>query len=150
MGLPVFRDCCCCELKWGVLTVGIVDIILTLCLGGGKTLLTPCQNLLGYTGAARIVWFLALVIHVAHIVACVCVIVSVFKPDKRLVIPYLITGICRAIIDTVFLILICLYVRIGDALFLIVIIVAIIVLGIYFWLVIYSWFRKLGGSTPAD
>ncbi|XP_070139296.1 uncharacterized protein [Drosophila kikkawai] len=71
MGLPVFRDCCCCELKWGVLTVGIVDIILTLCLGGG--------NGSGYTGAARIVWFLALVIHVAHIVACVCVIVSVFK-----------------------------------------------------------------------
>ncbi|XP_020815652.1 uncharacterized protein LOC110189772 [Drosophila serrata] len=141
MGLPVFKDCCCLELKWGALIVAIIDLIFAGAAGGGGGSLS---------GTASILWMVCLVIHVAHIVACILVIVSVFKPNKNFVVLYLITGLLRIIIDIVFLIYLCVAYKFSSILVTAIILIISIVIGCYFWLVIYSWYRKLGGSTPAD
>ncbi|KAH8390202.1 hypothetical protein KR200_009693 [Drosophila serrata] len=151
MGLPVFKDCCCLELKWGALIVAIIDLIFAGAAGGGGGgKLTVCNNLLALSGTASILWMVCLVIHVAHIVACILVIVSVFKPNKNFVVLYLITGLLRIIIDIVFLIYLCVAYKFSSILVTAIILIISIVIGCYFWLVIYSWYRKLGGSTPAD
>ncbi|KAH8252611.1 hypothetical protein KR032_000802 [Drosophila birchii] len=150
MGLPVFKDCCCLELKWGALIVAIVDLILAGAIGGLTVRLTASQNLVGLSGTGEIVWIVCLVVAIAHIVACILVIISVFKQNKNFVILYLITGLLRILIDIIFLIVLCVLYEFNSILGAAIILILCIVLGCYFWLVIYSWFRMLGGSTPVD
>ncbi|EDW32289.1 GL10510 [Drosophila persimilis] len=83
----------------------------------------------------NVVYYLSLIVSILHIVACVLLIVSIFEPKKELVILYLITGIIRVIVLIVGIIWLICY---G------------LVLTVYFWLCVYSWFKKLGGSTPVD
>ncbi|KAH8285631.1 hypothetical protein KR054_011840 [Drosophila jambulina] len=139
MGLPVFNDCYCLELKWGALIVAIVDLLFAGGVGA-----------LAGNSTGEILWYACLAVHVVHIIACILVIVSVFVQNKNFVIVYLITGLIRVIMDICFLIAICCLIEIGHIIFLLVIVVLQILLAVYFWFVIYSWYRMLGGSTPAD
>ncbi|XP_037713574.1 uncharacterized protein LOC119549526 isoform X4 [Drosophila subpulchrella] len=140
MGIPVMKRCCCLELKWGALIAAIGDWALT-------------GTVVGLTGYLRfghdIIWYVAILIHIAHIVGCILVVVSVFVPNKKFVMVYLITGIIRILFDIAFLIYLCILVF--NALVVAIIMTIIgIVLALYCWYVIFSWFRKLGGSAPVD
>ncbi|KAH8279410.1 uncharacterized protein [Drosophila bipectinata] len=144
MGLPTFSSCCCLELKWGALIVAIVDLIFCGGAAGHASIIRTGDIL-------NILWFLAVALHIAHIVACILVIVSVFVPKKEFPCIYLITALIRFIFDIILLIFIIIEFGFkGDTLITAIILIIYLVLTVYFWLVIYSWYRKLGGHTPAD
>ncbi|KAH8372834.1 hypothetical protein KR009_006115 [Drosophila setifemur] len=145
MGLPVFKDCCCLELKWGALIVAIVDLILGAVYLRASNSCNSCSNL------PYIMWICAVVFNFAHFVGIILVIVAVFVPNKNLVICYLITGIIRFIFNICLMIyLVIKYGFSDDPLISFIIILIYTGLAVYFWLVVYSYYRKLGGSTPAD
>ncbi|XP_017077165.1 uncharacterized protein LOC108111970 [Drosophila eugracilis] len=131
MGIPTLKKCCCLELKWGALIVAIVDVLL---LGG------VCGDLRGLGG---VVWYVTVLVHLAHIIACILVMVSICVPNKKLVIVYLITGIIRIIFDIILLIYLAIE---GYVVLSIVIILIGVLLGIFFWWVIFSWYKMLGGG----
>ncbi|XP_016957753.1 uncharacterized protein LOC108029761 isoform X2 [Drosophila biarmipes] len=135
MGIPVMKRCCCLELKWGALIAALVDWGLA-------------GTLVGMTNSAAM-WYVAVAVHVAHVVGCILVVASVFVPNKKLVMVYLITGIIRILLDIAFVIYLC--IEFFENL-LVAIIIGIIglILAVYFWYVIFSWFKKLGGSAPVD
>nr|XP_016943497.1 uncharacterized protein LOC118876755 isoform X2 [Drosophila suzukii] len=137
MGIPVMKRCCCLELKWGALIAALGDWALT-------------GAVVGMTSYLRlIIWYVAILIHVAHIVGCILVVVSVFVPNKKFVMVYLITGIFRILFDIAFLIYCCVLLFNALVVAIIVTIIGILV-AIYCWYVIFSWFKKLGGSAPGD
>ncbi|XP_037713573.1 uncharacterized protein LOC119549526 isoform X3 [Drosophila subpulchrella] len=120
MGIPVMKRCCCLELKWGALIAAIGDWALTgtvVGLTGCKSyllthLLKTCPKPL-FTDLRfghDIIWYVAILIHIAHIVGCILVVVSVFVPNKKFVMVYLITGIIRILFDIAFLIYLCILV----------------------------------------
>uniref|UniRef100_A0A6P4FUQ1 Uncharacterized protein LOC108051330 isoform X1 n=1 Tax=Drosophila rhopaloa TaxID=1041015 RepID=A0A6P4FUQ1_DRORH len=101
-----------------------------------------------YYGPTYYVWMLTFVIHSAHLVACVLVIVSVWVQIKKLVFAYLIIGIIRIIYDLIFLIYIC--IEVGAVIFTLLLILAGFGVAIYFWFVVYSWSKMLKGSSQVD
>ncbi|XP_033250382.1 uncharacterized protein LOC117189359 [Drosophila miranda] len=137
---------CLLELKWGMLLIGIVELILCSILGG------VCRGM-----HVDVVYYLSLIVSILHIVACVLLIVSIFEPKKGLVILYLITGIIRLIVLIVGIIWLICY-GLGNKVHnyqpihteSIIVMIISLVLTVYFWLCVYSWFKKLGGSTPVD
>uniref|UniRef100_A0A6P4FG37 Uncharacterized protein LOC108051330 isoform X2 n=1 Tax=Drosophila rhopaloa TaxID=1041015 RepID=A0A6P4FG37_DRORH len=143
MGIPTIKKCCCCELKWGALIASIVDLILVAAVA------FDCKHFASSGSAMEIVWIVILVIHIAHIVGCILVMVSICKPNKNLVICYLITGIIRFILDIIVLIYFIIKTEF-EYVITICLILAGIGLAVYFWIIIYSWYKKLGGSTPVD
>ncbi|XP_016957755.1 uncharacterized protein LOC108029761 isoform X4 [Drosophila biarmipes] len=64
MGIPVMKRCCCLELKWGALIAALVDWGLA-------------GTLVGMTNSAAM-WYVAVAVHVAHVVGCILVVASVF------------------------------------------------------------------------
>ncbi|KAH8353958.1 hypothetical protein KR067_006194 [Drosophila pandora] len=100
MGLPVFSKCCCLELKWGALIVAIVDLIFCGSAAGHSASKYSRINLL------NILWYVAVLLHLAHIIACILVIVSVWVPKKEFPCVYLITALIRFIFDIIFVIFI--------------------------------------------
>nr|XP_036669736.1 uncharacterized protein LOC118876755 isoform X1 [Drosophila suzukii] len=156
MGIPVMKRCCCLELKWGALIAALGDWALTGAVVGMTScksyfltyLLKTCPKPL-FTDLRLIIWYVAILIHVAHIVGCILVVVSVFVPNKKFVMVYLITGIFRILFDIAFLIYCCVLLFNALVVAIIVTIIGILV-AIYCWYVIFSWFKKLGGSAPGD
>ncbi|XP_039484542.1 uncharacterized protein LOC120447156 [Drosophila santomea] len=138
MAIPTIKKCFCLELKWGALIAALVDFIFAgSCVG--------CTT--GYRdsdGGLNFVWYAVALVHIVHIIFTILVIVSVFVANKKLVIPYLITGIIRIILDVIFFIFV--LIDGTDDVALVLIIINIVIADIL-WIVIFSWYKKLGGSA---
>ncbi|XP_022228893.1 uncharacterized protein LOC111078499 [Drosophila obscura] len=137
---------CILELKWGMLLIGIVELILCACLAG------ICKGM-----HVEIIYYLSMIISLLHIIACIMLLISIGVPKKELVIPYVITGIIRFIVLLVGIIWLVVY-GLTHKFYnyqpihtesIIVMLISLII-AVYFWLCVYSWFKKLGGSTPID
>ncbi|XP_043644134.1 uncharacterized protein LOC122613813 [Drosophila teissieri] len=140
MAIPTVKKCFCLELKWGALIAALVDLIFA-------------GSIVGYTdgfrdsdGGMNFVWYAVALVHIVHIIFIILVFVSLCVPNKKLVIPYLITGIIRIILDIIFFIFACIKMGDDDIVALVLIIIDI-VLAVILWIVIYSWYKKLGGSA---
>ncbi|XP_017132000.1 uncharacterized protein LOC108149112 [Drosophila elegans] len=156
--------CCCCELKWGALIVAIVDMIMSAAVILETKYLAYYQSWLNfvkleehdhmgtleidYDAPSYYVWMVTLVIHFAHLVACVLVIVSVWMQIKKFVLAYLTIGIVRITYDLMFFIYVC--VEVGAMAVTLLLIFAGFGVAIFFWFVAYSWFKMLGSSTRVD
>ncbi|XP_017001176.2 uncharacterized protein [Drosophila takahashii] len=157
------KKCCCCDLRWGALTIAIIDMIMAAAVVLETKYLTYYQGWWiedrndpdnigkfesNYYPSTYYAWMVTFVIHFAHLVACVLVILSVWVQLKKLVIAYLIIGSVRILYDLVFLIYVC--VEVGAVVVTLLLILGGFGVAIYFWFVAYSWFKMLGGSTRAD
>lgn len=122
------------ELKWGMLIIAILDMIL---------------GLLGYLVSGQLsgdpVWkYIMPICYFAHFIGCILIIISIFLQKHELVICYLITGIIRLVF--IIAILIIEIIRGYDDIAMYLVEIIILVIGIYFWICVYSWFDQLGGK----
>ncbi|EDW47685.1 GM20303 [Drosophila sechellia] len=140
MGIPTIKKCCCLELKWGALIAVVVDWLFA------GAILGQTMYFKDHDGGMNIVWFVVALVHIAHIVCIILVLVSLCVPNKKLVAPYLITAIIRVIIDIILFIFACIKLGDRDILGLVLIIIGII-LAVILWIVVFSWYKKLGGSA---
>ncbi|XP_034653367.1 uncharacterized protein LOC117891801 [Drosophila subobscura] len=137
---------CLLELKWGMVLIGIVELILCATLAG------LCKGM-----HVNIVYYLSMTISILHIIACVLLLISVAVPKMELVIPYLIAGIIRFIVLLLGVIWLVIY-GMRHKIFnyqpihteSVIVMVISFIISAYFWVCVYSWFKKLGGSTPID
>ncbi|XP_068147780.1 uncharacterized protein [Drosophila tropicalis] len=144
---------CCCELKWGVLTIAIIDLSV-----GKSNIYMYISTGMKSSESGELLFVVALIILIAHIVGSILLIVSVFAQNKMLVVCYVVTQLTRIVICILFVIWIIIklagneyYGRSkNDLIITLFIFTAMLVLGIWFWIIAYSWFRKLGGRTPVD
>ncbi|XP_017077164.1 uncharacterized protein LOC108111969 isoform X2 [Drosophila eugracilis] len=142
--------CCCCGVRWGAFVIAVLDMIMA------ATVVMETKYLAYYQGwfesndkpSTYYCWMVTLVIHFAHLVACVVVIVSVWVQINKLVMAYLIIGIVRIVYDLVFFVYVC--VEAGAVIITLLLILSGIGLAIYFWVVAYSWFKILSGSSPVN
>lgn len=156
---------CCCELKWGALIIAIIDLILT---AGG----VGPSMWMKHDKTGEVFFYLCLIVYIAHIVACILMIISVFVNNKLLMILYLITQIIRIIFCIIIIIWVIILLltprskaeeaadiileRYGnkyttnDLIITLILGIVMLVLGIWFWIIGYSWYRNIGGSTPVD
>ncbi|EDV56200.1 uncharacterized protein LOC6549354 [Drosophila erecta] len=138
MAIPTMNKCCCLQLRWGALIAVLVDLLFT----GSVQMSDKGSDILG------IFWYLGILVHVVHIVSIILVLVSLCVPNKKLVIPYLITAIICFIVDIIYLILLCIK---ADELNILALAINVIIkiLTIYLWFIVYSWYKKLEGSQDS-
>ncbi|XP_034476650.1 uncharacterized protein LOC117783374 [Drosophila innubila] len=122
------------ELKWGMLIIAIIDILL---------------GVLGYflSGALAndaIFRFVMPLCYFIHIIGCILIIVSIFVQKYQLVITYLITAIIRMVFIIVAIVIQVINGYNDIPMYIVEII--ILILGIYFWICVYSWLVELGGK----
>ncbi|EDV56201.2 uncharacterized protein LOC6549355 [Drosophila erecta] len=149
------RKCCCCELRWGALTIALIDMIVVAavvletkylayyedwCMDHNNEVLESSYNTLAYY-----IWIITLFVHFAHLMSCVLVIASVWVQTEKLPLAYLITGAIRIIYDFIFFIYVC--VAIGAVILTLFLIVGGFGVAIYFWVVAYSWFKMIRSAT---
>ncbi|EDW90653.1 uncharacterized protein LOC6529995 isoform X2 [Drosophila yakuba] len=139
MAIPTIKKCFCLELKWGALIAALFDLIF----GGSCVGCTTRYR--DSDGGLNFVWYAVALVHIVHIIFTILVIVSVFVANKKLIIPYLITGIIRIIMDFIFLIFV--FIEDTDDVTSLVVIIINIVIADILWAVIFSWYKKLGGSV---
>ncbi|XP_043644135.1 uncharacterized protein LOC122613814 [Drosophila teissieri] len=139
MAIPTLKKCCCLKLKWGALIAALVDFILS---AGTLAVFGDSDEVMKY------IWYAFALVLTIHIICIILVFVSLCVPNKKLVIPYLITGIIRIILEIIFFILVC--IKKGDDVLVLVSIIIGIVILVILWFVIYSWYKMLGGSADSE
>ncbi|XP_034103838.1 uncharacterized protein LOC117567757 [Drosophila albomicans] len=127
--ITVEKFFCFLELKWGMLAIGIIQIILTLL----SAFLMPY----GYEVFA----FVQFAVLILFFISCILLIVAAFVPKKPLVLCYLIMA---ALLILVAIITIIIMVCLGHHYVLsYVLSVIVIILGIYFWICAYSYYQQI-------
>ncbi|XP_062127405.1 uncharacterized protein LOC133839816 [Drosophila sulfurigaster albostrigata] len=127
--ITVEKFFCFLELKWGMLAIGIIQIILTL-VGG---FFMPH----GYEAFA----FVQFAVFILFFISCILLIVAAFVPKKPLVLCYLIMAalVILVAIITIIIIAILGYKEVLSY----IISIIIIILGIYFWICAYSYYQQI-------
>ncbi|KAM8711154.1 hypothetical protein ACLKA7_000310 [Drosophila subpalustris] len=132
--LTIDRIFCFLGLKWGILIIATVDT--AICAFGIYD--ADPQELMDY-------YLLAISIFVAHLVASILIIVSVFKNNKFLILLYLITANVRLIYTSVTFV----WHNVMYSLYTAHLILEYLILAIsfYFWFCAYSWYKALSVSS---
>ncbi|XP_051859821.1 uncharacterized protein LOC127564997 [Drosophila albomicans] len=127
--ITVEKFFCFLELKWGMLAIGIIQIILTIV---GGIFIQPGYLIFGFVQFAVFILFL---------ISCILLIVAAFVPKKPLVLCYLIMA-ALLILVAIITIIICAILGYNEVLSYIFSVI-IIILGIYFWICAYSYYQQI-------
>ncbi|KPU76225.1 uncharacterized protein Dana_GF26430 [Drosophila ananassae] len=145
MAIPTLDKCCCCELRWGALIVGIMQF-LQFAYILGRAFIIETENDL-----QQLVLHIAITIQAVFLVTSVLIIVSVWVPKKQLPCIYIILTPIEIIAEGILLIYICTILDldgVGKIVEKAFVWLACFFLEVYFWFVIYSWYKQL--SSPAQ
>ncbi|KPU76224.1 uncharacterized protein Dana_GF28142, isoform B [Drosophila ananassae] len=146
MALPTLDKCCCCEIRWGALIVGIMRFLVYAYVLG-RVFIMETENDLQELGL-----YIVITIRTLFLASSILIIVSVWVPKKQLPCVYLILAPIEEFMEMIILIYICTKLDFEDVEGIVTkatVWIMFLALDVYFWFVIYSWYKQIASPSQS-